>query len=149
MTKQVKTLKIEKLKVGYRPIVIGKEEKQRLTINSNGMVWFTAYGMSDDHTWTYKALRKMRFKIDPSIADRIIDKAESTVLREASVKDEVFVMEADVEPDKISLADKAGIILMKNVLERISPAVDALYDFIRQSISIEWLLEFDYELKGE
>lgn len=149
MTTAQRTLKIEKQKCGYRPLEIGKEEKQRLTINSNGRVWFTSYGIATDDAWKYIALRKMRLKLDPKQANAIIEKALTTILQDTRIQDEVFVMECDTEPDIICVVDKKGGYWAKRVLERIVPAVDELYDAIQKAIHIEWLLEFDYEFNTE
>ena len=42
--KMIKKLIIEKEKSGFLPLEPNSEDKQRLTINAKGMVWFTAYG---------------------------------------------------------------------------------------------------------
>ncbi len=144
-----RTLKIEKYKSGFRPLEIGKEEKQRLTINSNGYVWFTAYGIAKGDVWKYTALRKVRLKLDSKQANAIMEKAVMTILQDPCVQDEVFVIDADVEPDEIQMIDISGVFMKKRVLEQIVPAVDELYDTIRKAINIECLLEFDYDFKTE
>lgn len=149
MTTAQRTIKIVKHKCGYRPLEIGKEEKQRLTINSNGMVWFTSYGIASGDAWKYTALRKLRLKIDPKQANAIMEMAMTTVLQDTRIRDEVYVMECDTDPDTISVVDRNGGYWSKKVLERITPAVDELYDAIRRVIPVEWLLEFDYEFKTE
>lgn len=59
------TLVIEKSKGGYRPFEPDKEERQRLTIKANGMVWFTTYGLKTGQMWEYKTMRKIRYRITP------------------------------------------------------------------------------------
>ncbi len=148
MNKAKRHLYIEVSKGGYRPFELDKEEKQRLTILDNGMVWFTTYGLKTESVWQYKAMRKERHRISAEQADKIIDMALALV-NDDKVQDEVFVMECDAEPDTITIVDTDGKYFSKRFYNWSVSASQELYAEIRAVLKVGMLLEFDYQFQTE
>lgn len=142
----IASLKIEKHRGGFHPLLINKEEKQRLTIRANGAVWFTSYGAQIENEWQYKAIRKIRCKIDASQAEFILAKAKELL---NGIKGFGDPLDCDGEQDYISAIDKKGNTQTKLIMEEYHKSVSELYEEIRKAIAIEKLLVFDYEFLRE
>lgn len=148
MIRTKRHLQIEVSKGGFRPFEPDKEEKQRLTILDNGMVWFTTYGLKTELCWQYKAMRKERHRISSAEANALIDKA-LTLINDEKIQDEVFVMECDAVPDTITVIDTEGKYFSKRFYNASVQASQDFYDELRTMLKIDMLLEFDYEFKNE
>lgn len=139
-------LVIEKEKGGMRPLEIESEEKQRLTIDEKGMVWFTVYGVSIEKEWEYKALRKIRCRIDAKKAVAILKLAEQLL-------DEVHgVFEprvCDGEMDVLSFTRENGVKQKQVIIEENHPLMTKLYEEIRKVVPIDNLLLFNYDFYTE
>lgn len=148
MSRAGRRLQIEICKEGYRFFEPDKEEKQRLTIHDNGKVWFTTYCLKSEMCWQYKAMRKERYRISPTEAKSIIDKA-LTLINDDKVQDAVFVMECDTTPDIITIVDTEGQYNSKRIYRSSVQAAQDFYDELRTLLKVDMLLEFEYAFMME
>ena len=139
------TLVIEKSKGGYRPFEPDKEERQRLTIKANGMVWFTTYGLKTGQMWEYKTMRKIRYRITPEQANAFISNAEKVIEQIKQCYDD-FV--ADAEPDRLTIKTEDEVSIGVVMEEHSQDLVD-LYNEIRKALPYDFLLEFEYGFLSE
>lgn len=143
---EITSLKIEKQRGGFHPLLLDKEDKQRLTIKTNGAVWFTSYGVQIEGEWQYKAIRKIRCKIDVRSAETILAKAKEIL---NGIKGFGEPLDCDGEQDYITAIDKMGNAQTKLVMEEYHKSVSELYEIIRTTIPIAKLLVFDYDFLRE
>lgn len=148
MNKAKRRLQIEISKGGYHPFEPNKEEKQRLTILDNGMVWLTTYGLKTEGCWQYKAMRKERHRVGVEQAKAFIDKAV-VLINSPEINDSLFVIECDADPDRITVSDANGYYCSKEFFNESIPAVQDFYEEIRKVITTKMLLEFDFEFYSE
>ena len=129
-----------------RPLEYNTEEKQRLTVNSKGLVWFTSYGVNTELGWDYKALRKIRCRIDTEKATTILKLAGQLF---DEVQGLIEPMISDGELDVLSVTSENGVKQKQVIVEENHALMTQLYETIRKTIPIENLLLFDYEFCTE
>lgn len=143
---KIATLIIEKEKGGFLAFEPGKEEKQRIVIKANGAVWFTTYGVETTDGWKYKAIRKMRCRMDKQQAESILAKAAEFV---DSMHGIDGYRVCDGEQDYITVISENGEKVKKLVNEGDFPEVEDIYGIIRKALPIDKLLMFDYDFYTE
>lgn len=139
-------LVIEKEKGGMRPIEPNHEEKQRVTINSNGLVWFTAYGVDLTDAWKYKALRKLRYQISREQTKTVFGLAERLLDEMNGVIDPRI---CDGEVDFLTAYYGDGRKQKQLINEVDHTTMQQLYEEIRKAVPIGKLLLFDYDFYSE
>lgn len=142
----IKKLVIEKEKGGMRPLEPNHEEKQRITINSNGAVWFTSYGVDTTDEWKYKALRKTRAKLGIEQTNTLLGLAEELFGEMHGIIDPPI---CDGERDLLTVNYESGYVQKKYINEEEHPTMQRLYEELRKTVAIKNLLLFEYDFYTE
>ena len=142
----IKKLVIENEKGGMRPLEPNHEEKQRITLNSKGMVWFTAYGADTTDGWKYKPLRKTRTKLGEEQTKTILGLAEELFGEMHGLIDPPI---CDGERDLLTVNYESGYAQKKYINEEEHPTMQRLYEELRKALAIKTLLLFEYDFYTE
>lgn len=119
--------------------------EQRITINSDGQVWYSGYAFGDGYG-KYKKAETKNFKIDKDIAQNVINKVSEYF---SSEYEEVYA--TDIGNWELELTDTEGKVYKFSGSLCAEFEIDGvnLSDLIRDSLDIDDLYVFDGRFKSD